>query len=412
MSKVPTLSEVAEIVDCEHKTAPPAAPGSEFGFSVGTPALRLNFINYKEAKRVDEDTYRTWSKRAELQEGDIILAREAPVGGVGLVGAGERVCLGQRTVLVRPKKGIADPLFVYYFLQSRDCQEWMRNRSSGSTVAHLNVSDIRDIPFSYFPNLEVQRELGLQIRALDELAEHNRILLESILSFLVSLLENFQRARSTRPLEDFYTVGLSGVWGKDERTQKESVKANVLRGRDLEDYVDALEVSPPARFLSPGQLKTREPSVGEIWTAGSGSLGPSMPICSETYYIASDGPLLYSNFVKRLLPKSDVDWFGTAWVCMVAAWQKGDFQTYRSGTAMPNLDVAHMLGGIQVPEMNEDERKQVNSLVEVFLSFEIRNEIQKCNSSKKALIELLLSGAPANPTESTKESLTTEELNT
>jgi len=78
-----TLSDVAQIIDCEHKTAPKAKSEDKYAYSIGTPALRLNYINLDEAKPVDLATYREWTKRSEPTQGDIILAREAPVGGVG-----------------------------------------------------------------------------------------------------------------------------------------------------------------------------------------------------------------------------------------------------------------------------------------------------------------------------------------
>jgi type I restriction enzyme S subunit len=174
------LRDLGEVVDCEHKTAPPAQPGHEYAYSVGTPALRGADIDFEESKPVDEDTYRAWSRRAELKRGDVILAREAPVGGVGFVDGTRKVCLGQRTVLVRANPAVLDSRFLFYALQSPQVQTWMKDRSSGSTVAHINVSDVRDLPLPLLPDLPEQRRIAEALAAFDDLVAKNIQLIDSL----------------------------------------------------------------------------------------------------------------------------------------------------------------------------------------------------------------------------------------
>ena len=103
------LSDIADIVDCEHKTAPSCNIEDAYAFSVGTPSLRGDRIDLSEARPVSESTYREWSKRKSLVAGDIILAREAPAGGVGFVTGSIPLCLGQRTVLVHAHRDEVEP---------------------------------------------------------------------------------------------------------------------------------------------------------------------------------------------------------------------------------------------------------------------------------------------------------------
>jgi len=46
-----------------------------------------------------------------------------------------------------------------YRLQAPDAQSWMTENSGGSTVSHLNVSDVRRIPLGLLPELRVQRRI-------------------------------------------------------------------------------------------------------------------------------------------------------------------------------------------------------------------------------------------------------------
>lgn len=169
-----SLGAVADVVDCEHKTASPAESGQEYGFSIGTSDIRAGRLVLDQAKRVDRATFDLWTRRATPVPGDLILAREAPVGQVGRVPVATPVCLGQRTVLIKVNPVMASDQFIHYLLLAPAAQNWMRERSAGSTVAHLNVADIREIPLSPFPPVEEQRRIAGALGVLDDHIEANR----------------------------------------------------------------------------------------------------------------------------------------------------------------------------------------------------------------------------------------------
>ena len=65
-----------------------------------------------DVNRVSEETFAAWTRRAMPTSGDLILAREAPAGNVAVVPEGMQVCLGQRTVLIRPRRDVFEPKFL------------------------------------------------------------------------------------------------------------------------------------------------------------------------------------------------------------------------------------------------------------------------------------------------------------
>lgn len=166
------------VVDCEHKTAPPAARGDEYAYSIGTRDILSGHIQLQSAKRVDQPTYKTWTARARPDSGDLILAREAPVGGVAYVNGHARLCLGQRTVLLRPNQDKVHPRYLHYLLLSIPVQQWMSDRATGSTVEHLNVADVRRIPLGALPSLEEQTRVAAALGALDDKIDANERLAE------------------------------------------------------------------------------------------------------------------------------------------------------------------------------------------------------------------------------------------
>jgi len=167
-----SLSDVAlAIVDCEHKTAPTQLCGIP---SIRTTNIRNGRLDLESANRVSEETYREWTARMEPRVGDLILAREAPVGEVGIVPSGTRVCLGQRTVLVRPDPDQAVPRYLLYLLLTPEMQHELKARSEGSTTPHLNVEDIRRFELPELPELPHQQRIAHILGTLDDRIELNR----------------------------------------------------------------------------------------------------------------------------------------------------------------------------------------------------------------------------------------------
>ncbi|MCM5560070.1 restriction endonuclease subunit S [Pleomorphomonas sp. JP5] len=172
MTKRLTLLDVCEfIVDCEHKTAPLAESGYP---SIRTPNVGRGRLILDGANRVDEDIYKKWTKRAVPKAGDIIIAREAPVGNVALITPGQNVCLGQRTVLVRPNAKKVDNAYLCYFLLGDFAQNAFRAASIGCTVPHLNMADIRNLMLPALPKLSVQTKTAGILSAYDDLIEVNQ----------------------------------------------------------------------------------------------------------------------------------------------------------------------------------------------------------------------------------------------
>ena len=167
-----TLSEVCiEIVDCLHKTAPIQDDGIP---SIRTTDIDNGRLDLIGANKVSEETYKEWTQRSEPQPGDLILAREAPVGEVGIVPDGKRVCLGQRTVQLAPDRSKVEPQYLLFLLLGRELQNRMQSLAAGSTVAHLNLSDLRSMELPELPSLPVQRRIADILGALDDKIELNR----------------------------------------------------------------------------------------------------------------------------------------------------------------------------------------------------------------------------------------------
>ncbi|MDP3929346.1 MAG: restriction endonuclease subunit S [Bacteroidota bacterium] len=162
--KFDSLDNLCElIVDCEHKTAPTQETGYP---SIRTPNIGKGELILENVNRVSYETYLQWTRRAIPKAGDLILAREAPAGNIAVIPENIEVCLGQRTVLLRPQKDRLISKYLAYLILSKEVQEILLSHSTGATVQHINMKDIRAFKIYNLSNLKEQISVVQKLDAL------------------------------------------------------------------------------------------------------------------------------------------------------------------------------------------------------------------------------------------------------
>ena len=171
------LLDICEaIVDCPHSTAKDEGKGYPL---IRTPNIGKGRLKFDGVHRVSEQVYNQRNERAVPQAGDLILARKAPVGNVAIIRQGQQVCLGQRTVLIKPNKKYVDPDFLVYYLLSPELQHKLLSSSNGATVSHLNMSSIRSLEVQV-PGIDVQKRIGAILARIDDKIELNAAINENL----------------------------------------------------------------------------------------------------------------------------------------------------------------------------------------------------------------------------------------
>ena len=146
-----------QIVASEHNTAPTQSFGIPY---VRTPNVKNTRLILDESLRVDEATYKEWTKRIEPKPYDIILCREAPVGDSAMILDNQKVCLGQRTVLIRSNKEKIYPKYLLFLLNSPKVKHELLSNSGGTHVDHLNMKDIRNLKVQINHSYDEQKIIG------------------------------------------------------------------------------------------------------------------------------------------------------------------------------------------------------------------------------------------------------------
>ena len=175
LGKVPEHWEVValkrvlrKMVDCEHKTAP--AVGESDYRVVRTTAVRYGRLWWKGTYSTTATAFRDWTRRGLPEPGDVIFTREAPAGEACVVPEGPAVCLGQRTVLMKPQKGEYDSHFLVHMIYAGPPRERVRLASQGSTVGHFNMDDIgwmQVLKPPYCEQLKLVKAISDQTRVLE-----------------------------------------------------------------------------------------------------------------------------------------------------------------------------------------------------------------------------------------------------
>lgn len=162
------VGEVCElIVDCVNKTAPVVADKTPYRM-IRTTNVRNGRIDLSDCRHVNKETYDKWTRRAQLQWGDVILTREAPIGEVGFVNEHKGVFLGQRLMQYRADPKRLDPQFLLYsFLSPALQHQFGSHEGSGSVVSHIRVADCFKFEMR-LPPLLVQKEIASLLSALDD----------------------------------------------------------------------------------------------------------------------------------------------------------------------------------------------------------------------------------------------------
>lgn len=152
--EVSRLKFVTKIIDCKNRT-PEYIDDGEY-LVVRTSNVKNQTLGLVGALYTDEANFKVWTQRGVPPVGSILFTREAPAGEVCLVPEAVPLCLGQRMMNIIPHD-LGCTAFLFDFLTSDCLTRYIESVAHGSTVSHLRVEQIYDIPIAIPPlNEQVQ----------------------------------------------------------------------------------------------------------------------------------------------------------------------------------------------------------------------------------------------------------------
>ena len=270
----------------------------------------------------------------------VVIGRSGSIGGAQWVN--DDYWPLNTTLWVKDTHG-NDLRFLYYLLKSIDFSSY----NAGSGVPTLNRNHLSSIDIVLPPPIE-QLQIAETLTSLDTLIELNKSLvrmLRSVSSMLVTQCTS--GAKEFVPLSMLVERTVGGIWGKDD-PETGLIQAGSVRGIDLASLRQLEPASPPKRYLSVDQLETRRVDEGDLIIEASGTN------CGRAWVALAGqvpGNTVFSNFCKRFKMALPLGKVGPRFIqhLLNEAYDSGLIGTYRTGTAMPNLDVPMLLASTEVP---------------------------------------------------------------
>lgn len=162
----------SNIVDCPHST-PTKSDVPTIYPCIRTSELRNGEIYWDSMQYVEEEEYKNRIVRLQPQKDDIVFGREGSIGGAVILPEGYQFCLGQRTMLLRVDESIIHSIFLHRVILSDWVKNQIMDKNVASTVAHVNVKDVKAflIPL---PPLPLQQQFASKIEAIEQMKSETK----------------------------------------------------------------------------------------------------------------------------------------------------------------------------------------------------------------------------------------------
>ena len=161
------LEDVAEVVDSLHKT--PSYVDS------GLPMVRVTdikggFLKLSECKRVTKEVFHEFTRKYLPRKGDILLSRVGTYGVSSYASTDEEFCLGQNTVVIKPK---INSRYLYLCLNSPYAKHQIEGFAVGSTQKTISLKSIKSLEIPIPEKQEIEAIAHI-LGTLDDKIELNQ----------------------------------------------------------------------------------------------------------------------------------------------------------------------------------------------------------------------------------------------
>jgi len=165
------------LIDCEHRTPPKAASGVPY---VAIPQIKNGRIDVTAARRISQENFIEWTRKAAPQPYDVVLSRRCNPGETAFVPPGLDFALGQNLVLLRADGTKVHPPFLRWLVRGTDWWEQIgKFINVGAVFDSLKCADIPSFRLP-IPPLSEQRGISQILGALDDKIELNQRMNETL----------------------------------------------------------------------------------------------------------------------------------------------------------------------------------------------------------------------------------------
>lgn len=383
------IDDVCQIIDCEHKTAP-YVENSQY-LVVRTSNVRDGQLIFQDMKYTTVMGFREWTQRAIPVHGDVLFTREAPAGEICLVPKDLNICMGQRMVLLRPKREIVHPVFLSLCLATEHSKYNISRLSIGSTVSRINISDIKQLRVAT-PPLPEQRKIAQILSTWDKAITTTERLLTNRQQQKKALMQRLLTGKQR-------FAGFEGEWNTLSIFDMGKVVAGGTPDTNVQEYWDGsvLWLTPTDVTALRSRFVARTArTITELGVKNSSATklpSGSLLVCTRAtigLMAISTSDITTNQGFKSVIPRIGFD---VNFLYYLFNYHKAKFIRLACGSTFLELskkDFEHMT--FVIPDLKEQQKiASVLSAADAEITT-IQNQLDNLKQQKKALMQQLLTG--------------------
>jgi type I restriction enzyme, S subunit len=189
--------------------------------SEGVPFFRAREIaELSRSGSVDNDLFITQELFEELSKygfvpspGDLMITGVGTIGVPYVVKANDKFYFKDASVLIFKNDHGLEPRYLFFFLKSKNCQEWIKEGSTGTTVDTLTIARAREIPIPLAPLAE-QKRIADKLEAVLGRVDVCRARLDRVPDLLKRFRQSVLAAATSGQLTQTGQEDDSATWSK------------------------------------------------------------------------------------------------------------------------------------------------------------------------------------------------------
>jgi len=166
-----------ELLDCEHRTPPPAEKGFPY---IAIPQIKQGRLDLTDVRYISHDHFIEWIKKTCPKPWDVILSRRCNPGETAFVPPNFKCALGQNLVILRSNGTRVIPEFLRWLVRGPYWNEQVQTYLNvGAVFDSLKCQDVPNFRLP-IPPLPEQRAIAHILGTLDDKIELNRQMNETL----------------------------------------------------------------------------------------------------------------------------------------------------------------------------------------------------------------------------------------
>ena len=180
-----TFRDIAvELSDGLH-AAPKFFPEGEYIFVNAKNIVNGRIVDVDPNKKTSYEEYLKY--KIDLDKNTILYSIDGTIGNVAKY-RGEKVVLGKGACYIRLKPEV-DSDYIFFYLQSPQFSEYIRQMSTGSTIRHISLKTMRNHKFC-IPDILIQKRIACILSSLQNKIDNNNLINENLADQIQAIYSN------------------------------------------------------------------------------------------------------------------------------------------------------------------------------------------------------------------------------